>query len=412
MKKILFFCVIISVCGCKTEGDVEPANESTFIRYLGTEDNNSAVLAFETTDGFSLLSNAESEGGDRKIKFTQTDLYGHTVWEQNYPSVKRNWSAASFIETTDSQLPNSGYLIIGDSIKGNGITDLLLLKIDKQGTLIDSVTISAPNSLISLHGRAVMKDPADGNYIVLGNATGDPSPVNDMFVAKLDADDLSIIMWSKEYGAGLSTTTNRIYFNNNQNLFWGGSVRTPSYDVRLVQVPIGSQSPITGNNIGSPQFDENALDFCQSFGGWAFTGSFKKYDTEDIFVLKVDSKGDTIRYTPFAEKDYDVRYPKDVGAFKGYDGQNEKGVSITSTKDDGFVVLGQVSTATKSEDLTIVKLDATGKKVWQYNYGGADRQEAASVRETSDGSYLIFGTTYFINEKKLMLIKVNRDGKL
>ena len=35
------------------------------------------------------------------------------------------------------------------------------------------------------------------------------------------------------------------------------------------------------------------------------------------------------------------------------------------------------------------------------------------MRVLSDGYYLIFGTTYIINEKKLMLMKVNQEtGKL
>jgi hypothetical protein len=410
MKKLLILLLIPVFFGCTSEENAGVANEKTFIRYLGTEDNNQAVLAVEDNDGYALLSNTDvvsTSGTERKIKFIHTDLFGHLQWEINYPETgKSNWRAASFIETSDSQLPNSGYLIIGDSIKSNGSTDLVLLKIDKQGTLVDSAIISAPTLGASLHGHAVMKDPSDGNYIILGNITSDPAPVRDMFIAKLNESDLSV-MWSKEYGAGISTTINRLYLDTDQNLLWGGSVFIPPYDVRLVQAPMGSQSIITGNNIGTAEFDEEAKDFCRSFGGWTFIGYTNKRTelnpngTQDIYVMKINP-------TSQSRPDFETAITPEGGE----NTQNERGVSIAATSDDGFVVLGDATTATKSEDLIIAKLNASGQVVWQAMYGGADKQEAASIRVTSDGSYLVFATTYFVNEQKLMLMKVNRNGKL
>jgi hypothetical protein len=395
MKKILFLLIIVSVYGCKTEGDVEPANEKTFIRYMGTGLNNAAVLAMETAGGYSLLSNAESDDRNtRKIKFIQADQYGHTLWERNYPeSGEERWSASSFIEISDA---NSGYLIIGESIKSNDATDLLLLRIDNQGNQVGNpAIIPAPNLTTSLHGRAVTIDPTDGNYIILGNITSDPAPTkDDIYLYKISAQDFTV-MWSVVYGAGVSTTVSRIYsFNNNQELLWGGSVINSfsnKNDVRLIKAPMGAPGSITGGPIGDPDFDESALDLCESFGGWAFTGSTSQHDTTGIFVMKVTSGSQPIFLSTM---------------------EGLKGVSITPTGDGGVAVLGEVSTEFKSEDLKIAKVNASGKILWEHNYGGADKQEAASIRETSDGSYLVFGTTYFVNEKKLMLMKVNGNGKL
>lgn len=400
MKKILLFLIIISVYGCKTEGDVAPANENTFIRFFGTEDNNTAVLAIETAEGFTLLSNSEGENAEgqrlQKIKLIQTDKYGHKLEgrEKNYPENGDEWRAASFIETPDSQ-GNPGYLIIGESIKSNSTTDLFIFWTDNQDNSVEDhlAIIPAPDNTSSLHGRAVTTDPVDGSYTVLANLSSDPAPTgNDMFVYKINPQDFSIT-WSGKYGAGLSSTISRIYYyNNNQNLLWGGSVLNSfsnKYDVRLVQVPVETEVPITGGPIGEPDFDEDALDLCQSFGGWAFTGSSDQNGAEGIFVLKVTSASQTIFSSSI---------------------EGSRGVSITPTNDGGLAVLGEVSD--KNVDLKIAKLNASGVILWQHNYGGADRQEAASIRQTADGSYLVFATTYFVNEKKLMLLKVNGIGKL
>ena len=142
--------------------------------------------------------------------------------------------------------------------------------------------------------------------------------------------------------------------------------------------------------------DEFAADFCKALGGWAITGSSNANGTDDIYVLKLSNTSNLM---------FSIR-------LEGEQGQHERGVSIDQTPDNNLVVLATVGTASKKEDLSIIKLSSSGSKIWQHNYGGADRQEGASIRATSDGSYLIFGTTYFINEAKLMLMKVNSNGEL
>lgn len=395
--KILFLMLVTLLVSCKGEDDVAPANESTFVRYLGTVDNNSAVLALETPQGFALLSNSESEQGIQKIRLTQTDPFGHVLsdGEKNYPGSgenSENWKAASFIKL------ESGYLIVGDRIHANGTTDLLLFQTDDNGdpmenrkTIITTQDVLPGASGLSLHGRAVMQD-TDGNYLVLAHITGDPSPTEeDMIVVRIGQD--FSLMWTKKYGAGLSTTISRIYSvdsNEGPQLLWGGSVRNATsnrFDVRLIKVPAERESVIVGGPMGEPDFDETAFDLCKSIGGWAFTGATNVGGTDAILVMKVT--GTTAQ---------------------SFTLEGSRGVSISSTNDAGLVVLGE--TFGQASDLTIAKLSLSGSVLWQHNYGGSDRQEAASVRQTSDGGYLVFATTYFVNEKKLMLIKLDRNGKL
>ncbi len=399
MIKILFPICVIFLFGCRGEDDVEPANEKTFVRYLGTADNNTAVLALETSDGFALLSNVEREEaaegfqGTRKIKFMRTDSYGHVypglAGEQDYPE-NGDWQAASFIELPNT---NPGYLIIGESIKSNGLAELLLLQLSQDLTLVRSLTIKAPDTTASFHGRAVMIDKSSGNYLLLGSVTKDPALTeNDMVVIMVDTNFSTV--WTTEYGAGLSSTINRLYMNDSQNILWGGSVRnfqSSRYDVRLIKVPFQSPSSINGAPVGDPGYDEIAFDFCNTFGGWAFTGSMNENDLESIFVMKVSNDGIFLSKTSL---------------------EGSKGVSISATNDSGVVMLGEVNTTDKSTDLTLAKLNAFGDQVWQHRFGGADRQEAASVRQTSDRGYLVFGTTYFVNEKKLMLMKLDGNGEL
>lgn len=411
MKRILFLLTLISVFSCKTESDVEPAKENTFMRYIGTEFNHVAVLAAEDNNGFSLLATKEIEtnvaGQIRyKIQFVRLDLYGNKVWEQSYPNTQtyqdQDWTASSFIPTYVNSNP-TGYLIVGDRINADGTRDLLLLQIDLNGTVQGNphtISLGAPKSL---QGHAVTSDGSD--FIVLGSIKNNGS--QDMFVAKVLGSDLDSCRWKREYGDAESTLINRIFLKNNQNI-WGGSVFFNStYDVRLIRVNQDTQPSDIGNPIGSTIFNENAMDFCPATGGWVVTGytnqgnpadpnDINPQQTEDIYVMKVSDDSRIIFNTQL----------------KGVPGKNDQGVSVTSTSDQAYIVLGTVGTEFKQEDLYVTRINDSGVQEWSYNYGGSDKQDAASVRETSDGGLLVFGTTYFGNEKKLMLLKLDKNGKL
>jgi hypothetical protein len=402
MNRIVYILLagIVWLSGCRTEQDVDPAQESTFIRYFGTENGHNAVLALEVADGFALLSTTEIERGpgqvDYKIKFTKTDLFGNLVWERNYP----NFSAVGVPEASmlaSSFIPlNSGYLIIGDSINQADGSKIQLLHIGPAGEVLQQKTISVPSGA-GLHGKAVMQK-ASGNLVILGNVDDDDGgQEDDMYIAELDATTFNVI-WSRQYGAGDSELINRIYSPDDQNYFWAGSVEddlSENNDIRVIHAPQNSQTVYIGAPVGSSEFDEKAIDFCASPGGWMIAGSTNASGTKDLYLMKVSQNSQVIF----------------EGSFEGMAQQDEEAVSIAPTSDGGFIVLGTAGTPDRAEDLILMKTNVVGTSLWQAYFGNADRQLAASVRETSDHSFLIFATTYFGDERKLMLLKVNRDGQ-
>jgi hypothetical protein len=169
--------------------------------------------------------------------------------------------------------------------------------------------------------------------------------------------------------------------------------------VRIVRTAENSQLPSKGSPLTTPDIDEHANDFCEAFGGWFITGSTNKDGTNDIYYAKVSSSLEKI--------------------FSGsitLSGSDE-GNSICQASDGSIIILGTVESGTNQKDLYITKIDANGvlndgNPIWGFNYGGSDDQVGASLRELSDKSFLIFGTTSFGRVKKLMLMKVKNDGTL
>lgn len=78
----------------------------------------------------------------------------------------------------------------------------------------------------------------------------------------------------------------------------------------------------------------------------------------------------------------------------------EEAKSIQQTTDGGYIVLGtsrsddgDVSNNQGFQDYWVVKLTELGTIEWQYTYGGSGFDYAESVRQTIDGGYILAGTS-------------------
>jgi hypothetical protein len=331
-----------------------------------------------------------------------TDTYGNQLWNKEYPSFSDpagttladgGYKASSFI------VLNSGYLIVGERINTTGSTDLYLIETDFTGTVVSEQAVTEAGK--SLHGRAVTLD-SDGNFIVLASISGDND--HDMYVAKINASALGTEtgpVWSRQYGAGTGSVVNRIFMNADQKLAWSQSVSLSNkLAIRFVRASQDAESD-AGTFLGEPLFNESASDFNQVPGGYVIVGSTDQSTAgdDDIYVAKLSTSGTAQTSNSF-----------------NFDDQNDIGNSVCQGIDGGLLVLATVQSGAHKgngkEDLLLLKLDGTLQSEWQINYGGLDDEEGASVISTSDNGYLVYGSTSFGNLKKLILMKVNQEGKL
>jgi predicted secreted protein len=76
------------------------------------------------------------------------------------------------------------------------------------------------------------------------------------------------------------------------------------------------------------------------------------------------------------------------------DALSEIANSIRQTTDGGFVVAGYTdSFGAGLSDFWVLKLDASGNVTWQKTYGGASGENADSIQQTADGGFVVAGTT-------------------
>lgn len=104
----------------------------------------------------------------------------------------------------------------------------------------------------------------------------------------------------------------------------------------------------------------------------------------DMWVVKTDSQGN-------------FQWQKCLGSQGG-----ESAASIEQTTDGGYIVAGYTSVSGGdvvghhgSGDMWIVKLDSLGNLVWQQCIGGTGGEIAHSIKQTTDGGYIVAGTADF-----------------
>ncbi len=94
---------------------------------------------------------------------------------------------------------------------------------------------------------------------------------------------------------------------------------------------------------------------------------------------------------------------------------DENGTSVRQTTDGGFIVAGNTNSFGSGKyDVYLVKTDSQGNVLWSRTFGGTEDDIASSVRQTADGGYVIVGTTGEIYSSRVQsnvyLIKTDGNG--
>lgn len=104
-----------------------------------------------------------------------------------------------------------------------------------------------------------------------------------------------------------------------------------------------------------------------------YTNSFG-HGGYDMYVIKTNKYGNTIWTKTYGGSDWDFAY------------------SIQQTNDGGYIIAGGTySFGNGNEDMYLVKINSIGDTLWTKTYGGLNEDEAKSVKQTSDGGYILTG---------------------
>lgn len=93
----------------------------------------------------------------------------------------------------------------------------------------------------------------------------------------------------------------------------------------------------------------------------------------------------------------------------------DEGYSVQQTGDGGYILLGiTVNEGAGGLDLYLIKIDNGGNMTWKRPFGGTSYDEGYSVRQTTDGGYILLGSTRSkgAGGTDMYLVKTNELGEM
>jgi hypothetical protein len=166
----------------------------------------------------------------------------------------------------------------------------------------------------------------------------------------------------------------------------------------LISMSCSKKSNSWEKTFGGKQKDRGESVAETRDGGYIIAGRTSSFGSgnDDIYLVKADQSGNEIWVKTFGGKD------------------DEWGFSVEQTMDGGYIIAGATSSYGEGYyDVYLIKTDELGNKQWSRTFGGEDDDFAFSVQQTRDGGYIIVGWTSSFGAGKddVYLIKTNATGK-
>lgn len=133
-----------------------------------------------------------------------------------------------------------------------------------------------------------------------------------------------------------------------------------------------------------------------NFVAVGYTGSYGVPGRDHIYFMKIDGSGDTLWTRVIGGNGSEVAY------------------SVQETSDGGFIIGAATSSfGAGGTDFYLIKANSNGDTIWTKTYGGSDQDVLRCVQQTSDGGYILTGTTksYGIGLEDIWLIKTDSQGQ-
>ncbi len=300
----------------------------------------------------------------------------------------------SIIETSDNC-----YVIAGQTYsKGAGSSDLYLIKVDKDGTLLFD---NAFGGIDKDYGSSVF-ECSDGGYIIAGVTESYGAGGSDVFLVKADIN--GNLRWKKTFGGADDDFGYSVVQTSDGGFIVTGrtkSMGAGDYDVYLIK------TNNKGNLVWERTFggDESDVAFSvieSSDGGFVITGytiSFGISDA-DVYIIKTDIDG-LVEWS------------------KTFDGHSyfDHGRCVIENSEGNFVVTGYSKLNIYGEKVALLmNLAPTGNLNWEKYYfatnGETNNTYAYSLCETFDGGYVIAGRKHIhgLSEVNVSLSKTDHNG--
>ena len=339
----------------------------------------------QTNDGGYIIvgySNTFGYGGDN-VYLVKTDFQGNQLWYRTFGGA---YNDRGF---DVKQTPDNGFIIVG---RTNAVWDVYLIKTNNNGYSQWTRTFGGNGSDIGYSVQLTM----DGGYIIAGETASFGAGSVDVYLIKTDGNGYQ--QWYNTFGGisadegwSVQQTTDGGYIIAGCTASFGAG----SFDVYLIKT----------DESGNQQWDQTyggiSADFGKSMqqtadGGCVIAGWTSSFGagSRDVYLIKTDVYGNQQWSQTFGGTGFDY------------------GNHVHQTSDSGYIITGHIdSLGISHNDVYVVKTDNDGNQLWYKTIGGSSFEVGTSVQQTSDGGYIITGSTasYGAGGYDVYLIKLESE---
>jgi hypothetical protein len=388
MRNSIFLAVLLGLLLVSTALAQEPG-DTLWTRTYGGTDWDYAYSVRQTSDGgYVIAGSSRSLGaGDYDYYLVKTDANGDTLWTRTYGGSLAD-ECTSVWQTSDG-----GYILTGyTSSFGAGDADVYVVKTNADGDTLWTRTYGGG----AWDDASDIQQTSDGGYIIAANTYSFGGSDLDPWLVKIDASGDTL--WTHLYPGYLETQTTQ--FAAVQQTSDGGYIavgRTEvvrrRYDIYVVKTDAVGDTLWTRIYTLEGQYDMARSVQQTSDGGYILTGYSNTPGTDDVYLVKTNSTGDTLWTRAYGGSGQDW----------GHWGEQ--------TPDGGYIVAGWTMSFGANPGYAncwLLKTDSSGDTLWTRTYGGDSSDVAYSAQQTSDGGYVLAGYTdsFGAGERDFYVVKV------
>jgi len=351
----------------------------------------------------------------------KTDEDGNVKWDRTF----KGCGLDSFQQT-----PDGGYIIKGDFYDPSKthLVQKTLIKTDSNGNEQWDIKIEGDelNSVLQTgNGGYILAGTKDSKLLLVKLIAEQPAPSAQFtydpghpganqtitFDASASHDpygNITYYQWNLGDGSYVNTTQTTVThsYDEGGNYSVGLIVTGSNNDMSSITREIIVQQSATPIMRWDKTFGVQGNDMVYSLAhtsdcGYILAGSSRFYNGKrrwdmDARLVKTDANGN-------------IQWQRTIGG-----NEFDEAHSAIPTSDGGYIIAGRTYSFYGSgiDDLWLVKTDAEGTEQWNRSIGGNYRNIASSVRQTSDGGYIIQGQTdpYGSGFYDLWLLKTDAEG--
>jgi len=341
-----------------------------------------------TDDGGYIMSGNHEENGNYLPYILKADSNGNEQWNWTLREfefngtlydVIDNWAPA-IIQSSDGKFIACIYILI--DVEGEEILIGGLVKFDTSGN-VEWFSYIGEEEVWWCIPVEIIENEIEEYFVITGFGAYNGDPENDWsaLLVKTDLSGTIIDYEFYDYGTYQDQGYALCQTNDNGFLMTGPAYNTPGdCDYRMIKTDSNFDIE-TSNTFGRKSTDESFNNDCfqTEDGGYIMGGqSYESGKSIDAWIVRTDSDCNMIWNRSYGEKYSDTCW------------------SMEMTDDDKYVICVTINfnggTGDK-EDTHLVKLDDDGKIEWIQINGGPDREVGISIKQTSDGGFIVAGRT-------------------